>query len=347
MKAIHLLIIAGGPSEEHEVSIASARGLLGALSTSPHIKPGVIVVTRGGRWLNPHHSRRILENGHVDDVEGQGMLQLAALLPEYDVVFPLMHGKGGEDGSIQGLLELARVPYIGCGVLASALCMDKMMTKEVLRANGIPQVRYLSLVQEAYERDPNAILTAAKKLSSPWFVKPAACGSSVGITQVVDPDMLDAAIREALRFGRRIVIEEGVPGVRELEVAVLGNSSVEASPVGEIVHTAQFYDLKTKYTPDAAQLRIPTDAPPEICRTVQQLALRVYKLFDCAGLTRVDFFYRPTTGELFLNELNTIPGLTPGSMFFKLWEAGEVAPGLLVERLIELALERVQPLIAT
>ncbi|KAF8268794.1 D-alanine--D-alanine ligase [Lactarius quietus] len=339
MKSTRVLILAGGRSDEHEVSITSARSLLAAIEKVPHLEATAIVVTREGRWLSTGDSQKALTAGTARQ-GGELTLQGAKVASDYDVVFPLMHGPFGEDGTVQGMLELAGVPYVGSGVLASAVCMDKIMTKEVLRANDIPQVRYVSLTRQAYKTDPEAILTAARKLSAPWFVKPANLGSSVGVSKAKDATQLDAAIREALKFDRRAIIEEGVPNVRELEIAILGNDSPKVSPVGEITYKADFYDYETKYTDCKAQLHIPTDAPEGVCKEIQELGVRAYQLLDCAGFARVDFFYQPKTGQVFLNELNTIPGFTPFSMFIKLWEAGGVPYGQLVERLVQLAQER-------
>lgn len=339
MKSTRVLVLAGGRSDEHDVSITSARSLLTAIEKVPHFEGTVIVVTREGRWLGVDDSQKALTAGTARE-GGELTLQGARVVSDYDVVFPIMHGPFGEDGTVQGMLELAGVPYVGCGVLTSAVCMDKIMTKEVLRANDIPQVRYVSLSRRAYKTDPEAILSAARTLSAPWFVKPANLGSSVGVSKVGDPSQLDAAIRAALKFGRRTIVEAGVPDVRELEIAILGNDNPRASPVGEITYKADFYDYETKYADGNAQLHIPTDAPEDVCKKIQELGIRAYQLLDCAGLARVDFFYQPQTGQVFLNELNTIPGFTPSSMFPKLWEAGGVPYGQLVEHLVELAQER-------
>ncbi|KAJ7146246.1 D-alanyl-alanine synthetase A [Mycena epipterygia] len=340
MKTTRVLILAGGRSDEHEVSIASARSLLAAIKKATHFEMTVVVLTHEGRWLSAGESEKALAAGTARE-GGEPSLHGAKVVSDYDVVFPLLHGPFGEDGTVQGMLELASVPHVGSGVLASALCMDKIMTKEVLRANGIPQVRYVSFTRRAYHTNPESILVAARGLEAPWFVKPANLGSSVGVSKARDAAQLDAAVRKALRFGRRAIIEEGVPDVRELEVAVLGNDDPTVSPVGEITYNADFYDYDTKYTDGGrAQMHIPADAPEGVCEKIRELAIRAYQLLDCAGLARVDFFYQPRTGEVFLNELNTIPGFTPFSMYPKLWEAGGIGYGQLVERLVELAQER-------
>ncbi|KAJ7451573.1 D-alanyl-alanine synthetase A [Mycena latifolia] len=325
MKRTRVLILAGGRSGEHEVSLTSARSLLSAMQKSPHLSAKAVVSALADS--TPRHG-------------GELTLENAVQPGDYDIVFPLMHGPFGEDGTVQGMLELAGIPYVGSGVLASAVCMDKIMQKEVLRANDIPQVRYVALSRHAYNTDPENVLAAARDIHAPWFVKPANLGSSVGISKVKDVSGLDAAIKKALRYDRRVIIEEGVPEVRELEVALLGNENPKATPVGEITHNADFYDYATKYTDGKAQLHIPTDAPPEICKKIQELAIRAYQLLDCAGLARVDFFYQAHTGQVYLNELNTLPGFTAFSMYPKLWEAGGIPYDQLIEQLVELTQER-------
>lgn len=339
MKPTRVLILAGGRSEEHEVSITSARAVLKAAEASANLLASALVVTREGRWLSEPDSQKALTAGTARQ-GGELTLHGATMAEQCDVVFPLIHGPFGEDGTLQGMLELAGVPYIGSGVLASSLCMDKPMSKEVLRANGIPQVRYVACNSLRYKQDAKGVHTEVQQLKAPWFVKPANLGSSVGISKVKTPEALGPAIEEALRYDRRIIIEEGVPNVRELEVAILGNDEPRASPVGEITYSAEFYDYNTKYTDGKAQLRIPADCPADVVKKIQDTAIRAFQLLDCAGFARVDFFYQAKTGNLFLNELNTIPGFTPFSMFPKLWEAGGIPYAQLIETLVNLALER-------
>jgi D-alanine-D-alanine ligase len=271
---------------------------------------------------------------------GDLVLHRAQVAEQYDVVFPLMHGPFGEDGTVQGMLELAGVPYVGSGVLASALCMDKPMAKDVLRAHGFPQVRYELVTRAAFERDPTAALAACQKLDLPWFVKPANLGSSIGISKAKTAQELHRAVQAALRFDRRVIVEQGLVRPREIEVAVLGNDAPQASPVGEITYDADFYDYETKYTDGRAKLLIPAVLPAEIAQRARELAIEAFKKLDCAGFARVDFFYDAAGNKLYLNELNTIPGFTPFSMFTKLWEAGGISYAQLVERLVQLALER-------
>lgn len=337
-KKTRVLVLAGGRSEEHEVSITSARSVLQAVEHT-ELEATALIITREGRWLTGPESIKALTAGTARS-GGELTLRRAQMTENYDVVFPLVHGPFGEDGTIQGMLELAGVPYIGSGVLASALCMDKPMAKEVLRANGIPQVRYALLSRHAYEHDPRAELAKVAALEKPWFVKPANLGSSVGISKAKDDATLKTAVELAFQYDRRIIVEEGVVGARELEVAILGNDAPEASPVGEITFSSEFYDYETKYTAGKAALHIPAEAPADILQRIQELALSAFRLLDCAGFARIDFFYQAKTGKLLLNELNTIPGFTPMSMFPKLWEAGGISYAALIERLVALAIER-------
>jgi D-alanine-D-alanine ligase len=339
MKRTRILILAGGRSEEHEVSITSARSVLAAVAGT-RLDASALVVTREGRWLPAGDSQKALTQGNAKH-GGELALHSAQIAEQYDVIFPLMHGPMGEDGTVQGMLELAGLPYVGSGVLASALCMDKPMAKEVLRANGIPQVKYLCVTRHAYRTHPKAAVVAIEQtLTAPWFVKPANLGSSVGISKARDTASLTAALDTAFAFDRRVIIEEGVPGVRELEVAILGNDEPKVTPVGEITYQAEFYDYNTKYTDGRSRMHIPADLPPGVAKRIQDIGLSAFRLLDCAGFARVDFFYQPKSGELYLNELNTIPGFTPFSMFPKLWEAAGVSYGELIEKLVDLAIER-------
>jgi D-alanine-D-alanine ligase len=341
MKPTRVLILAGGRSEEHEVSITSAGGVLKAVRENPNLDASALVVTREGRWLSAADSQKALTVGSARH-GGELVLHGASMAEQCDVVFPLIHGPFGEDGTLQGMLELAGIPYVGSGVLASALCMDKPMCKEVLRANNIPQVTYVAFTGRTFKEDPKRVLNDIKAMKAPWFVKPANLGSSVGISKVKTEDKLTAAIEEAMQYDRRIIVEEGVPEVRELEVGILGNEKPKASPIGEITYDADFYDYKTKYTDGKAQLRIPADVPADVAKRMQTIAVQAYQILDCAGFARIDFFYQAKTGALYLNELNTIPGFTPFSMFPKLWEAGGIKYAQLIEELVRLAQERAQ-----
>jgi D-alanine-D-alanine ligase len=337
---IRLLLLCGGQSEEHEVSLSSARSVLGALPQDRFaVTP--VVITRQGRWLPPSEAPRALETGRAS-TGGELVLSAASSAGAFDAVFPLLHGPMGEDGTVQGLLTLAGVPFVGSGVLGSALSMDKVLMKAVLAAHGVPQVAHRLVTRSSFNADPDGAMNALGDLGLPVFVKPANLGSSVGISKARDRDELRAALRLAFQHDRRAIVEAAVTGgkPRELEVAILGNDDPRASPVGELTFDSEFYDYDTKYTEGRAAMRIPANVPPEITARVQRLALTAFRALDCAGLARVDFFYAPSTGDLFLNEVNTMPGFTTTSMYPKLWEAAGVSYGDLVARLVELALER-------
>ncbi|MEE8408684.1 MAG: D-alanine--D-alanine ligase family protein [Myxococcota bacterium] len=335
---IRMLVLAGGRSDEHEVSIVSTRSLLEALEGST-IEATAVVITREGRWLSGPGSRQALSDGKATS-GGELALHRARVAEEFDVVFPLLHGPYGEDGTVQGMLELADLPYVGSGVLSSSLCMDKPMAKDVLRTHGIPQVGYALITRRDVEQDADAAIARCSELAAPWFVKPANLGSSVGITRVCDAGALHQAIEVALQYDRRVIVEASAVDARELEVAILGNDDVRASPVGEITYASDFYDYDTKYTEGCADLHIPADIPDDVSKRIQELAIRAFGILDCAGFARVDFFYQPSVGTILLNEVNTIPGFTPFSMFTKLWEAGGLAYAELVHRLVDLAIER-------
>lgn len=343
MSTRRILILAGGASEEHEVSIISARSVLEALKDHPTLDASVLVVTREGRWLSSSESRRALADGAATR-GGVPLLEGARALHSADVIFPLIHGTTGEDGKIQGLLELLKIPYIGSQVLASSLCMDKAMTKEVLKAGGIDQVASCTLTRTQFERHPgDACASVLKTLGLPIFVKPAGAGSSVGIGKVKTKETLEQAMRAAFEHDRRVLCEAGLDHPRELEVAVLGNDEPEASVVGEITFDAEFYDYETKYTAGRAELLLPAPLAVPIAEQLRELACRAFRLLDCAGFARIDFFMEKQTGRLYLNEVNTLPGFTPLSMYPKLWGQTGLAYAPLIERLVALAIARHGP----
>lgn len=347
-----VLLLCGGRSDEHEVSLASAASVLEAAPPGLVFDPRVI--GRDGRALSPGASRRAL--GVADAApdparelaDGAGFDALDALAPlrasgadaPYDAVFPLLHGPHGEDGTVQGLLTLSGIPFVGSGVLGSAVGMDKPTMKAVFAAHGLPQVAYATVTAHAWRRAPEAEVARLAALPWPRFVKPANLGSSVGINPAEEEERLRAAVAEALRFDRRAIVEEGVVGGRELEVAVLGNARAEASPVGEIVFEGAFYDYATKYTDGAARLTIPADVPERVAERCRALALDAFAAVDAAGLARVDFFWDPVGDRVLVNEINTMPGFTRTSMYPKLWRAAGLDYPQLIERLVELALER-------
>lgn len=339
MKKTRVLVLAGGQSEEHEVSIRSARSILEAL---PKDRFDVVstVISREGRWLPAPESARALASGSAAS-GGALVLHEAATAEGYDVVFPILHGPNGEDGTVQGMLKLAGIPCVGSGVLGSAVCMDKIMTKAVLASHGIPQVAYQLVTRSDYVAAPGEVIARLQALSYPVFVKPANLGSSVGISKARNDAELRDALRLAFDLDRRVIVEAATRSKpREIEVGILGNDNPQASPVGELTFESEFYDYETKYTDGRAQMHIPANIPADVAERTRAMAIAAFKALDCAGLSRVDFFYVEETGELFLNEVNTMPGFTKTSMYPELWRAAGVDYATLVSRLVELALER-------
>jgi D-alanine-D-alanine ligase len=358
-------VIFGGRSAEHDVSLRSALTIIEALQAAGHdIVP--IGITREGQWLtsgdpmgelqagSPLFALEAGERAHGQIEEAVETLSLAArrassgLVPsngwagDIDVIFPALHGPMGEDGTIQGLFELAGVPYVGAGVLASAVAMDKALCKQVLAQAGIPQAAWVATRRRDWRQRPEEVIAVVEReLGYPCFVKPANLGSSIGISKAKDRESLIEALDEAIRHDRRIVIEQGIDA-RELEVSVLGNDEPVASVVGEIVPgpNHEFYDYEAKYVDDDAELIIPADIPDATAHTVRSLAVAAFKEVDGAGIARVDFLLDKATGEVLLNEINTLPGFTSISMYPKLWEATGVPLSELVDRLLALAVER-------
>lgn len=351
-------VIFGGRSGEHQVSLVSARSVMAALDREKYeVVP--IGITREGAWvvgeqlaqLGANVGTAALPSG--DELESGGFLagQDATLmqidrnqhitpLAELDVVFPVLHGTYGEDGTVQGLLELANVPYIGANVVGSAVGMDKAIFKNVMESHGLPVLPWRLVTRKRWQREPDVVLDELQTLLHyPMFTKPANLGSSVGIEKCADFEELITGINEAARYDRRVVVEQGA-NVRELEVAVLGNEEPEASVVGEIRPKRDFYDYEAKYISDDSELFIPADIPKSLSDEVRRLAVKAYQAIDCAGLGRVDFLLDTDTGRLYINEINTIPGFTSISMYPKLWEATGISYSDLLDRLIDLAIER-------
>lgn len=349
-------LLFGGNSVEHEVSVVSARGVARALDRQRwRLTP--IAVTRDGRWLSPEASKAVLESDAsrveaprpddgsrlLADPGGRGLVLLReGVFPEaleIDVIFPVVHGWGGEDGRIQALLDLAGIPCVGPGVLGSAVGMDKAVAKHLFERVGLPVAPWRAIRRDEHERAPASReneLEAA--LGFPMFVKPANGGSSVGITKVRRREDLRAALHLAFSLDPKVVVERGLD-VREVECAVLGNRSPEASVVGEIVPSSEFYDYAAKYVDNASELRIPAPIPDVAAERIRGLALAAFRALDLEGLARVDFFLERGSGEAFINEVNTLPGFTPISMYPKLWEASGLAYPRLLDRLVELAFE--------
>ena len=334
---IRVAVIFGGMSSEHEVSLISAASIIKALDpyTYEIIKIGI---TKRGHWAIGVEIDEMesLNEKHVEPKFG--LDELIELKP--DVVFPVLHGTYGEDGTIQGMFEIANLPYVGCGVLSSALGMDKSVAKKLFKEAGLNTAPYVEVKRSEWRNfADNIIQEVEKKLRYPCFVKPANSGSSVGINKAKNRESLIAHINEAARYDRKILIEAYVNG-REIEVSVLGNDKPKASLPGEIVPCNEFYDYSAKYIDNKSGLNIPADVSPDLTEKFRESAVKAYKALDCAGMARVDFFLEKSTDKIIINEINTIPGFTGISMYPKLWEASGLKYKDLVDSLIELALER-------
>jgi D-alanine-D-alanine ligase len=342
---IRLVVLFGGRSAEHEVSCVSALHVLHAADPARYdVVP--VGIARDGRWLAAGDAVSALEQGALslpspDETSGPALDPLPVVARPGDgrqvVVLPLLHGPMGEDGTLQGLLELAGVPYVGAGVAASAVCMDKGLSKRLLERAGLPVARWIDL--RRHEVGEGFQARVADELGYPVFVKPANMGSSVGVSRVSGPDGLEAALAEALRFDEYVVVEEAVRG-REIEVAVIGDESPRASLPGEIAPTHEFYDYEDKYLDGAAGLIVPAELDPSQVAEAQALAVRAYRALRVDGMARVDFFLEEEGRGFLVNELNTIPGFTPVSMFPRLWEASGLPYAGLVDELVRLAVER-------
>jgi len=363
-------VIFGGRSVEHEVSLVSARSVIANLDPK-RFEVVPVAITKEGRWVTAENPEVLLEGGPgKGGLTERRLVNLAAarraaltgdpgaggLVPtrgsaadspaggdgpvRLDVVFPLVHGPLGEDGTLQGLLELAGIPYVGPGVAASALGMDKALMKEIFAARGLPITRHRVYLRARIRREADAVAgEALRALPLPLFVKPANGGSSVGVVKVKEASALPAALRRAAAYDRKVIVEEGVDA-REVECAVLGNDDPAASVVGEIVPSREFYDYEAKYLDDRSALIVPAELGPDQTQEVRRLAVEAFRSVDAAGMARVDFFVRRSDGAVLLNELNTIPGFTPISMYPRLWAASGVPFPALVEKLIALAMER-------
>jgi D-alanine-D-alanine ligase len=348
MEKLRVGLLFGGRSVEHEVSIASAASIFRALDPTRY-EVSLVAIDPHGRWhlappaLPPQAEIRG-EEVRLPAVPGRGELlpvgggaEAAARL---DVVFPIVHGQGGEDGSLQGLLELADVPYVGAGVLGSAVQMDKGVTKSLLRAAGLPVLPWTIVRAPELARDPDGIVRRIEtELSLPVFVKPANLGSSVGISRVAESAELLPALREAARYDPKIVVECGI-AARDVEVALLGADPVEASIPGEIRTQREFYDYEAKYVDEDTQLLVPAPLSEELTRSLRDTAIEAFKALEGHGLARVDFLVDRDTDEFFVNEVNSLPGFTEVSMFPRLWEATGLPYPALLDRLIELAIAR-------
>lgn len=375
MAKIRVGLLFGGCSGEHEVSMSSARAIAKALSTDQnanHYELLPVYIQKDGIWQSGELAQHVLKSGKALQITGSQEVYLPTqtgessststeILPpaahasklsrvgenigwaEVDVWFPILHGPNGEDGTIQGLLKLMQVPFVGSGVLGSALGMDKIAMKMAFTQAGLPQVKYMAVNRSQIWSNPCVFPKLCDQIEQtlgyPCFVKPANLGSSVGIAKVRSRPELEAALDNAASYDRRIIVEAGVVA-REVECAVLGNDQPKASVVGEITYNSDFYDYETKYTEGQADLLIPAPLPDTIATQIQEMALQAFAAVDAAGLARVDFFYVEETGEVLINEINTMPGFTATSMYPQLWAATGIPFPQLVNQLIELALER-------
>jgi len=347
-------VVFGGRSAEHEISVSSARSVVGALDPERY-DVVLIGIDKAGRWhlvpelpVRPPADPPVLAAVGVEEgrdvslsrVPGApGLVEEGGAVRELDVVFPVLHGPFGEDGTIQGMLELAGVPYVGAGVLASAVGMDKAVQKVLFVAAGLPVVAHEVVHDREWHEDREGVEARAQALGLPLFVKPATLGSSVGITKVKRAEDLPGAVDEALSHARKALLERSMDGYREIECAVLGNDDPVASLPGEIEPGAEWYDYRAKYLEEGTTLHVPADLPDAVVERIQRMAVVAFQAIDGAGMARVDFFYRDPD-EVVVNEINTIPGFTAVSMYPRMWEASGLSYAELVDRLVELAIER-------
>jgi D-alanine-D-alanine ligase len=340
-------ILFGGRSAEHEVSLISAQGVMAAIDQD-RFQAVPMGITKDGTWLTPQETQAALaaisgeRMGTLEEPSGRGFSgQALAALREVDVLFPLVHGTYGEDGSLQGLLEILGIPYVGAGVTASAVGMDKVIQQMVFRQAGLPVPRSLVVTPPQWKNEMAAVVRQIEsELGYPCYVKPANSGSSIGTTKARSREDLADGLAEAFRHDRKALVEQAIEG-RQVECSVLGNDDPQTSPLGEIAFSRDFYDYVAKYEDPRTRLIIPADLPPEVSERLRAMAIAVFKSTDCAGMGRVDFFLAQD-GRPYVNEINTIPGFTPMSMYPKLWEAASLSYSALITRLIELGLERHQ-----
>lgn len=350
-----IVVVYGGKSAEHDISILTAFSIIKEMYFDYYeVQP--VYINRAGQWLKGEpltepvvfaESLRLEEGAVAKFATVEGETSTGVLVTPYDlkeenvVIFPVLHGPNGEDGTIQGLFEMMDVPYVGCGVLASACGMDKIVSKHLFQQAGLPQVPYVPFIKSEWQQHPESIYNQIEgTLIYPVFVKPANMGSSVGISKATNREELTVAIEEALKYDRRIVVEQGIEA-REIECAVLGNDEANTSVVGEIVKNVGFYDYNEKYINNTVQLEIPAQISDEVAQKVKEYAARAFRAIDGSGLTRCDFFLTETN-DIYINEVNTMPGFTQFSMYPLLWEKTGISYKDLVEELIQLALKRYQ-----
>ena len=349
MTKLRVGLLFGGRSGEHDVSIQSAHAILEGLQAGENAsKYDVfpVYIQKNGVWQAKEAAQAVVNTRQANDVTANDThqrWQFPAQVADIDVWFPILHGPNGEDGTIQGLLSLMQIPFVGSGVLGSAVGMDKIAMKTAFAKAGLAQVKYVSLLRSQIYSNPCVFPKLCDDIEQaigyPAFVKPANLGSSVGIAKVKSRSELEVALDNAASYDRRIIVEAGVTA-REVECAVLGNEQAKASVVGEIEFESDFYDYETKYTAGRARLNIPASLPDNAVKKIQEMSLQAFKAIDGAGLARVDFFYIPETGQILINEINTLPGFTAFSMYPQLWSASGIPFPKLVDHLIQLALEK-------
>lgn len=352
MTKLNVALIFGGKSGEHEVSLSSAASIYENINREKY-NVFTIGITKEGTWLYYEGNAENIRSGKWVDLANKnveinlvpmankevGILFEDGKVQKIDVLFPVLHGPYGEDGTIQGLFEISQIPYVGCGVLASSTGMDKLICKTIYSEIGLPQVEYCSTTRCIFNsRQEDELNKIEGKLSYPIFVKPANLGSSVGISKATNREELLAGIKEALIYDSRIVLEQGIDA-REIEVAVLGNDEVEASIAGEIKPAKDFYDYEDKYINGASTYDIPANINEDDMKNIRSMAIKAFKALDGRGLSRVDFFIDKNSGKIFINEINTLPGFTNISMYPKMWEATGLSYSNLIDKLIELALD--------
>ena len=351
MNKLRVGLLFGGRSGEHEVSIISARAIAQGLKLEGNANKYEILpfyIQKDGVWQSGVIAQQVLESGVPQEILSTtpNLWQFPPETAQVELWFPILHGPNGEDGTIQGLLTLTQVPFVGSGVLGSATGMDKIAMKMAFAQAGLPQVKYKTVTRAEIWSNPCVFPKLCDEIEAtlgyPCFVKPANLGSSVGIAKVRSRQELEVALDNAATYDRRIIVEAGVVA-REVECAVLGNDNPKASVIGEITFDSDFYDYETKYTPGKADLFIPANLPELVAQQIQEMALQAFAAVDAAGLSRVDFFYVETTGEIFINEINTLPGFTSTSMYPQLWANTGIPFAQLVDQLIQLAIERHSP----
>ncbi|HZK12574.1 MAG TPA: D-alanine--D-alanine ligase family protein [Atribacterota bacterium] len=359
VKKIRVGLIFGGRSGEHEISFLSASSIIKAINKDKYtVVP--IGITKEGRWISPLDSELALQSGKIEgkstvillnDPSGNALIRTddnqrfekSSNLEKIDIIFPILHGPYGEDGTIQGLLELANIPYVGAGVAASAISMDKDFMKIIFQQRNLPILKWMTIKRKEWQKNKEKILSLIQNdFEYPLFVKPANLGSSVGITKVHKKEELEKAIDLASSYDSKILIEKGLEDIREIECAVLGNDEPRASVVGEVRPAGEFYDYDSKYIDGGTQLIVPAELPDDVSKKIQEIALCAFKAVDAVGMARVDFFVSKKENKIYLNEINTIPGFTSVSMYPRLWVASGIPYPELIDRLIQLALEKNQ-----